>query len=178
MKLILQKLTFPIKWPRYFQIKSCWKTLESCLSRFGWIWTCVRSYIYTCVFVFLRGEKSVLWLFGESAWSHQLPGYSWLCRNSQLPRPDAGGRALFQEAFLWGGSARGVHAAQPDRSRKAHKMWWNPGMETGSCEVLTLLSVVPSVVNGNDDNYMLFEIPDSIMTNAVMCWKSNFTRIV
>lgn len=99
--------------------------------------------VYKCISVFIRGKKSMLWLFGESAWSHQLSGYSGLCRNSQLPRPDAGCRALFPEAFLRGGPAWGVHAAQPDRSRKAYKMWWNPGKNTGWLEALSF-SVLPS----------------------------------
>lgn len=57
-----------------------------------------------------------------SARSVKLPGDSGLRRNSQLPRPDAGRRALFPEAFLRGGSARGVHAPEPDRSGEAHKV--------------------------------------------------------
>lgn len=92
--------------------------------------TTIRVCIYNCIFVFLRGEKSMLWFLGESAWSLQLSGYSRLCRNSQLPWPDAGRRALFPEAFLRGGSTWGVHASQPDGSWKAYKMWWNPGRKT------------------------------------------------
>lgn len=95
--------------------------------------TCV--WIFRCTFVFLRSEKSVLWFFGESARSLQLPGYSRLCRNSQLPRPDAGCWAFLPEALLRGGSARGVHAAQPDRGGEAYKMWWNPGRKTRRSEL-------------------------------------------
>lgn len=87
-------------------------------------------YIHFSIFVFPRGEKSMLWFFGESAGSLQLPGYPGLCWNSQLPRPNAGSRSLLPEAFLRGGSAWGVHAAQPDRSREAYKMWWDPGGKT------------------------------------------------
>lgn len=94
---------------------------------------------YKCIFVLRRSEKSVLWFFGESAWSLQLPGYPRLCRNSQLPWPDASRRALFPETFLRGGSAWGVHAAQPDRSWEAYKMWWNSGMKTGCHELLSVV---------------------------------------
>lgn len=89
-----------------------------------------------------RGEKSMLWFPGESVGPLQLSGYSRLCGNPQLPWPDAGRWALLAEAFLWGGSARGVHAAQPDWSRKAHKMRWDSGER---CSESTLTHLLPEL---------------------------------
>lgn len=92
------------------------------------IWVCMSlMYMHKHIFYSPRGETSVLRFLGESAWSLQLSGYPRLCRNSQLPGPDASCGALFPEALLRGGSARGVHAPQPDRSGEADKVWWDSG---------------------------------------------------
>lgn len=118
-----------------FSAKTCWVNL----TEFEWH-VCTYKHIFP---IFPRGEKSMLWFFGESARSLQLSGYPWLCRNSQLPWPDASCWALLPEAFFRGGSARGVHAAQPDRSWEAHKVWWDSGgkmicLEIKACSIKVL----------------------------------------
>lgn len=108
------------------------KQSKSCFVVFVFLEMILKVNLSTVLgsFSSLRSEKGLLWLSGEPAGSLQLSGYSRFCWNPQLPRPDAGGWALLTEAFLWGGSTRGVYAAESDRSWKAHKMWRNPGKES------------------------------------------------
>lgn len=102
--------------------------------------------VYKPISLFPRGEKSVLWFFGEPARSFQLSGHSRLCRDAQLPWPDAGRWALLPEAFLRGGSAWGVYAAEPDRSGKANKMWRNSGRKTACREACFSLKMYLNVL--------------------------------